>query len=328
MARFSTMNETFDWVDQMNRLGSDRIPFLFVIDFEGIQAQVWPISELPDHIRFSTPGKPHGLSASALVTPASLRMHPMEFSDYLRAFQIVQAHLHHGNSYLVNLTFPTNLEGPMDLEAIFESSRAPFRLWFRDRFVVFSPEPFISIRDGIIRSFPMKGTIDATLPQAREVILSDLKETAEHATIVDLLRNDLSRVADHVRVERFRYVEQIQTNQKDILQVSSEIAGNLDPAWFRHTGDLMQKLLPAGSVSGAPKPSTLKIIRQAEGTPRGFYTGVFGICDGDTLESAVMIRYIEKNGDGYRFRSGGGITHLSDPMAEYQEMLAKVYLTR
>jgi para-aminobenzoate synthetase component 1 len=88
----------------------------------------------------------------------------------------------------------------------------------------------------------------------------------------------------------------------------------------------MQTLLPAGSISGAPKKRTLEIIREAEGEPRGYYTGVFGIFDGQNLDSAVMIRFIEQSEKGLLYRSGGGITNLSQPEAEYQEMLDKVYL--
>ena len=91
-------------------------------------------------------------------------------------------------------------------------------------------------------------------------------------------------------------------------------------------GNIIFELLPAGSISGAPKPSTLDIIKRAEGQKRGFYTGVFGYFDGETLDSAVMIRFIEKQKDGFYFRSGGGITINSDMRSEYQEVLEKVYL--
>ena len=83
----------------------------------------------------------------------------------------------------------------------------------KDRFVVFSPEIFVKIRDEHIYSFPMKGTIDATLPDARRRILDDPKEMAEHATIVDLIRNDLSMVATEVMVARYRYIDELPTHK-------------------------------------------------------------------------------------------------------------------
>jgi para-aminobenzoate synthetase component 1 len=86
------------------------------------------------------------------------------------------------------------------------------------------------------------------------------------------------------------------------------------------------KLLPAGSITGAPKPSTMKIIEEAEGYDRGYYTGVMGYFDGENFESAVMIRYIENIDGNLVFKSGGGITVLSNAEHEYQELIDKVYL--
>jgi len=91
-------------------------------------------------------------------------------------------------------------------------------------------------------------------------------------------------------------------------------------------GNILARLLPAGSVSGAPKSRTLEIIRQTEGDKRGYYTGVFGIFDGESLDSGVMIRFIEKQGSKYFYRSGGGITTQSSSESEYQEAIDKVYV--
>ena len=156
--------------------------------------------------------------------------------------------------------------------------------------------------------------------------MGDYKERCEHYTIVDLIRNDLNRIADRVRVERFRYVEKIATLRGEILQTSSEIAGDLRSGWRQELGDLLFSLLPAGSISGAPKPATLRLIRDAEQCPRGYYTGVFGYFDGHDLDSAVMIRYIECENGRFYFRSGGGITVHSDPQQEYDEVVTKIYL--
>ena len=172
----------------------------------------------------------------------------------------------------------------------------------------------------------MKGTLPADQPDARARLLADPKEEAEHYTIVDLLRNDLSLVAKRVRVDRFRYVEEIATHRGPLLQASSEISGELLPDWPDTLGEWFFRLLPAGSVSGAPKKKTVEIIREVEGQPRGFYTGVAGIFDGKTLDSTVLIRFIEQTADGLYFRSGGGITFQSDARAEYDELLAKIYV--
>ena len=92
----------------------------------------------------------------------------------------------------------------LGLKDIFYRSRALYKLWLKETFVVFSPEIFIRIENGRISSYPMKGTIDATLPSATRLLMEDEKEAAEHATIVDLIRNDLSIVADNVSVTRYR----------------------------------------------------------------------------------------------------------------------------
>ena len=88
----------------------------------------------------------------------------------------------------------------------------------------------------------MKGTIDASCPNARQVILADHKESAEHATIVDLIRNDISMVSQKVWVERYRFIDEIRTSEKTLLQVSSEIAGELSAEFDGQFGDILMKL--------------------------------------------------------------------------------------
>jgi len=109
----------------------------------------------------------------------------------------------------------------------------------------------------------MKGTIDAAVENAVSIIINDKKELAEHYTIVDLIRNDLNMVAKKVRVDRFRYIDEIKTIRKNLLQVSSQISGELTPDWHNRIGDILFTLLPAGSISGAPKKKTVEIIKDA-----------------------------------------------------------------
>jgi para-aminobenzoate synthetase component 1 len=107
--------------------------------------------------------------------------------------------------------------------------------------------------------------------------------------------------------------------------VSSHISGNLQENWQESVGTILKALLPAGSISGAPKRSTLEIIDQVEEYERGFFSGVFGVFDGESLDSGVMIRFIEKTSQGYIYKSGGGITLDSDVDSEYRELLDKIY---
>ncbi len=184
----------------------------------------------------------------------------------------------------------------------------------------------MKIEDQKIFSNPMKGTIDASILNAKQLILNDEKEAAEHATIVDLIRNDLSLVSENVEVINYRYMDEVKTNDATLLQVSSEIKGDLNDDYYQNLGTIFDQLLPAGSICGAPKKKTVEIILEAEKYHRNFYTGVFGVFDGENLDSAVMIRFIENNQGELFFKSGGGITAKSKAKAEYEELIQKVYV--
>ena len=307
----------------MNKFGKEKIPFLFIIDFELENAFVFPISDLDkENVHFKINHKQEQI----LTKEIKFRKTPVNFNIYKKSFDYVNEEIKKGNSYLTNLTFPTEININLSLEEIFIFSNAKYKLLFKNEFVVFSPETFVKIEDGIISSYPMKGTIDAGIPNAKEILLNDEKELAEHITIVDLIRNDLSIVAKNVYVDKFRYIEKIKTNEKELFQVSSKIVGELEQNYNEKIGEIIFSLLPAGSISGAPKKRTIEIIKSAEIDNRGFYTGVFGIFDGNNLDSAVMIRFIENKNGKLIYRSGGGITYLSDVNLEYQELIDKVYV--
>lgn len=311
-------------INLMNEMGSAAQPFLFIADFHAQSGFVIAKDQFDERfIRFAFHDKS---KKKQFETIPEWKIGPVQQEAYARRFEYVKQQIHLGNSFLTNLTQPTQVRTNLDLEEIYQRSYAPYKLWLKDQFLVLSPETFVQIDKGIIRTFPMKGTIDASIPNAETIILNDEKEMAEHATIVDLLRNDLSMVAENVHVTRYRYVEKIKTLQRDLLQVSSEISGVLPDDYLSHMGDILFKLLPAGSISGAPKPKTLEIIEKAEGYERGFYTGVCGYFDGEKLDSAVMIRFLEQTNDGLIYKSGGGITFQSEMEKEYEELIQKVYV--
>ena len=315
------------YVDKMNEMGKKGEPFIFIIDYEMINPIVLPMDKAAQEGIYFTIDNYNNIDNQIIKTDKfTFKKYPVSYNVFKSSFDLVLNEIRKGNSFLTNLTFPTPITTNLTLKEIFDRSKAPYKLLFKDLFVVFSPELFIKI-DGLkISSFPMKGTIDASDENARSNILSDPKETAEHHTIVDMIRSDLSSVSTNVKVERFRFLNEVITADKTLLQVSSEITGEL-PADFRnHLGDIFSKLLPAGSICGAPKRKTLEIIGKAENYSRGYYTGVFGIFDGQNLQSAVMIRFIEKKGQNFLFKSGGGITFSSDPKKEYQELIDKVYV--
>lgn len=324
-----------DIIKKINELGRVGEPFLFVINYDGSKAYVRKLSDInPEDCLYDFDGKTNinEKTASPLTSKITWEVDAPQYEEYEKSFDIVKRNMLAGNSYLANLTCRVPVRCNLSLHEIFLRSKGKYKLLMNDfadnigNFVCFSPEKFLQIRDGRIFSYPMKGTIDASLPNAEKKLMNDEKEAAEHATIVDLIRNDLSRVASNVRVDKYRYVDVLHTNKGDILQTSSEISGKLLDDYTHHIGDIIAAQLPAGSITGAPKKKTCQIIDEAETYKRGFYTGVMGIYENGTLNSAVMIRFVELEKDGMAFKAGGGITSQSQCRKEYEEVLQKVYL--
>lgn len=262
----------------------------------------------------------------ALSENLEMKSFPESKKQYQKGFENVQKHLKLGNSYLTNYTCKTKIETNYSLEETFYLSEAKYKVLYKNQFVFFSPETFVEIKNNKIFTHPMKGTIDASIENAVEKLKKDEKEKAEHYTVVDLLRNDLSMVADEVEVIEFQRIDFIKTKQKDLYAMSSEISGILKPEFEGKIGSIMKTLLPAGSILGAPKPKTLEIILESENYERDWYTGVCGWFDGENLDSCVMIRFIENDNGTLYFKSGGGITHMSKLEDEYQEMKNKIYV--
>lgn len=375
-------------IDKINRLASQDEPFLFVINYQGDKAFIRQLSDInPEECLFDFEGRGNFSDEmknnSEKIAEISWQIAPPLYEDYERSFGIVKNNIMAGNSYLTNLTCKVPVSCNLSLEDIFNQAKGKYKLLLRRKrnqaedkaqqkeeeeaqnkadkkeenieeisnpFVCFSPETFVRIKNGRIYSYPMKGTLDASLPDAEKQLMEDRKEVAEHATIVDLIRNDLSRVAEDVRVDKYRYIDVLHTNKGDILQTSSEISGRLPEDYRQHLGEILDAQLPAGSITGAPKDKTMQIIHEAEGYDRGFYTGIMGIYDQGELNSAVMIRFIEEENspvdfeaDGEKnfkanegkepkesrelyFKAGGGITSKSDCRREYEEVIQKIYL--
>ena len=368
-------------IDKINRLASQDEPFLFVINYQGDKAFIRLLSDInPEECLFDFEGRGNlshvwketwkeGTSEEEIwkeetlkeeISETTWQIEPPLYEDYERSFNIVKSNIMAGNSYLTNLTCKVPVSCNLSLEDIFHRAKGKYKLLLRRKrnltpFVCFSPETFVRIKGGRIYSYPMKGTLDASLPDAEKQLMEDRKEAAEHATIVDLIRNDLSRVAEDVRVDKYRYIDVLHTNKGDILQTSSEISGRLPEDYPHHLGEILDAQLPAGSITGAPKDKTMQIIQEAEGYDRGFYTGIMGIYDQGELNSAVMIRFIEEEtspvdfeADGEKnfktkegkasegkepkasrklyFKAGGGITSKSDCRREYEEVIQKIYL--
>lgn len=323
-------------VKRMNNWGLLRRPFIFIINYLQDASYVEEISSVdPTELLYNLNGFTNQSTSdksneNSCLNNRKEHIHWQSFPEssdiYRHSFNIVQRNIFAGNSFLTNLTCRTPIETNLTLQDIYFRSKAIYKLWLRDSFTVFSPEIFVRIHQERISSYPMKGTIDASIPDASRLLMDDPKEAAEHATIVDLIRNDLSMVANQVSVSRYRYIDTLHTNQGAILQTSSEIQGVLPEDYQEHLGEIIFKLLPAGSITGAPKKKTMQIIQEAENYNRGFYTGIMGYFDGENLDSAVMIRFVEQEREKMYFKSGGGITCQSDVESEYNEMKQKVYV--
>ncbi|MBU4538743.1 MAG: aminodeoxychorismate synthase component I [Bacteroidetes bacterium] len=311
----------------MDELSRQKVPFFFMIDFlmENVEIftekEIGKLGLLIDFQNFKTESKPY-----AIPDKIEFESFPQTKEQYQKGFKFVQKNLRLGNSYLANYTCKTEIKTNLTLEEIFYLSESKYKVLYKDRFVFFSPETFIEITDDEVFTHPMKGTIDASEVNAVEMLKSNSKEKAEHYTVVDLLRNDLSMIADEVKLNEFQRIDFIKTKQKSLYAMSSEISGKLKPEFRGKVGSILKNLLPAGSILGAPKPKTLEIILEAENYSRGYYTGVCGWFDGANLDSCVMIRFIEKENSKLYFKSGGGITHLSNLADEYKEMKNKIYV--
>ncbi len=310
---------------EINKLAQNRTPFLFIISYDKEKIFTKPLKNLDDDIFYKLEDW-RNYPVKKREKDFTFSKRPIDFSIYKKAMEQILEEIRSGNTYLLNLTFKTPIESNFTLKEIFTYARAKFKLYYKDEFICFSPERFVDIENNTIATYPMKGTIDANLKDAKKTILSDKKEMAEHVMIVDLMRNDLGIIGSNIKVEDFRYVEKIKAGKKELLQVSSKITAKLPNNWQDNLGTLLAKLLPAGSISGTPKKSTLNIINQVENFDRGFYTGVFGVFDGKSLRSGVMIRFIEKEDEKLFYKSGGGVTIDSNAKSEYDELIDKIYL--
>lgn len=329
---------------KMNEAGRSRTPFLFAVNFEmsegffienplqqtGVLFDVNGITNAEQVSNADQVSNAEQAFNAKQVSSAAVEFvfecSPESFETYEKRFRCAMEALRTGETLLLNLTIKTPIETSLSLREIFERSIAKYRLYVPEKFVCFSPERFVKIKDGKIFSHPMKGTIDASLPKAAERLLDDQKEAAEHQTITELTRDDLGRVATEVKVNRFRYIDRLKTNNGYILQTSSEVEGTLPTDYLQNLGTLFFKLLPASSISGAPRETTLHVIRACERQSRGFYSGVVGYFDGENLDSGVLIRFIEEENGKMYFRSGGGVTINSQCESEYHEAIQKVYL--
>ena len=318
----------------MDELTLSKIPYLFLLDFESQSPLIIPLSELMSSealVRFHFPTESNDSFFSNLSSHTKkencIEPHYLSFTAYSDKLTLTKELFVKYGVDVINLTQPTAIKVTNSLEEIYQQASSKYKVFLKDRFISFSPETFVQINeDGIISCFPMKGTIDASIPNARDLVLNNKKEEEEHRATVNSIISELELVSNDVRVSRYRYIDKLSTSNKSLFQVSSEIQGELKNEFKRSFGQLFTKLLPAGSIVGAPKQKALDIISQVEGYTRGYYTGVCGVYNGKTLDSCVLIRFIEQTPNGFVYKSGGGVTLSSDALTEYNEIKDKIYV--
>lgn len=258
-------------------------------------------------------------------------------TGYCQAVAVAQKYIAQGDIFQVNITCQHKAELPEDVcpaslyRRLRQVAPAPFGAYLSCgagfSLLSCSPERFLQVdRHGLIATRPIKGTAPRGSTEAEDQHLAqhlaaDDKERAENLMIVDLMRNDIGRVARigsvHVPelwgVERFAHVHHLV----------SEVRGQLLPEC--DVLHLLAATLPPGSITGAPKHRAMEIIDELEATPRGAYCGtVFCIGADGRMDSSVIIRSFVAHAGQLRIGTGGGITILSAPQKEYEEMRLKL----
>lgn len=306
------------------------------VAFDHGRRRVWafaPAGELDDFVRTVRAGARHP------VPPVEPPPHPgvpvvarHEPDEYAALIERCRDAIREGDAYQLCLTTRFAVEASGDPVAIYRRlrSRTPAHHGGMIRtgavaLLSASPELFIEVGDGVVRTHPIKGTrprgtdaaSDAAL--AAELAASE-KERAENVMIVDLMRNDLSRVCEPgtVAVDRLFAVESYPAVHQLVSTVSGRLQDDVS------VGGLLDAAFPAGSMTGAPKLSAMTILHELERGPRGVFSGCFGwIGDDGALDLAMVIRSIVVHEGGAYVGAGGGITWRSDAAAEVAEVGVK-----
>ncbi len=282
------------------------------------------LAPLIDFYVFEGPSKdrpPLSQSPSAICNFSA----PREFTSYQQGFEKVQGHIKAGDTYQVNYTFNNSCQSVGNSYDLFEKLRhiqpSKYSVYAQtaDHHIVsLSPELFFAKIENRITTKPMKGTLPADV----QIIPATLEEKlrAENLMIVDLLRNDLARIARPatVRVDKLMEIEEYPT----LRQIVSTISAELEPTVL--FSQILHALFPCGSITGAPKRRTMEIIGEVESGPRGLYTGTIGyITPNGDMQFNVAIRTLWGANSQWSYGIGGGVVYDSKVLDEYEEALLK-----
>jgi para-aminobenzoate synthetase component 1 len=281
-----------------------------------------------------------------IPTPKSVDIENTDFSRirsnmtkdyYLRAFEKIKRHIYDGDVYQINFSQRFNCQynaRPIDLfHWQNHYNPSPYSAYIdtgNSQIVSASPEMFITVKDGIISTKPIKGTrkrLEETSAETKQIntenlqqLIDSVKEKAELNMIIDLERNDLARLC----IPGTRKVTQPRTIETcpSVFHAAATVAGKLRNNV--NFCDILKAVFPGGSITGAPKIRSMQIINETEPTARGVYTGSIGYIglDGSVCLNIAIRTIIIKNKSAY-VQTGGGIVADSDPMAEWNETLIK-----
>ena len=252
--------------------------------------------------------------------------------EYLRTVERVIEYIRAGDIYQANLSqrlLYQAAEPPLELYLrLRRSNAAPFAGYFAQgdwAVLSTSPERFLKLQEGRVSTRPIKGTRQRRTPPEADLFTQDellvsTKDAAENVMIVDLLRNDLSRVCrpGSIQVPALCSVETYETVHHLVSEVRGELVAGRD-AW-----DLFAAAFPGGSITGCPKLRAMEIITELEQVARGPYCGsLFYVGFDGTMDSSILIRTLTQRRGWLQLPAGGGVVVDSDPAAEYDETLHK-----
>ena len=296
-------------------------------EFEtGYKKAIMELNQLVDLLTNGFPAKENGGHLTGEVTPL------FEKDAYCRMVEKAKHHIHEGDIFQIVLS--NRLSAPFEgsllntYRVLRTINPSPYMFYFSGMDVEIagaSPETLVKLENGILHTFPLAGTRprgknDAEDKMLEEELLCDAKELAEHNMLVDLGRNDLGKISKFgtVKVEKLRNIERYS----HVMHIGSTVRGEIRKEY--DALDAVSAVLPAGTLSGAPKIRACQLIAQLENNKRGIYGGAIGYIDfTGNLDTCIAIRIAYKKNGKVFVRSGAGIVADSDPEKEYQECINK-----
>jgi len=272
--------------------------------------------------------KPKTLQSNLTPTPS------IDYATYANAIEQIKEEITSGNTYELNYTYDYKITTEMDgfdlYQSILPNQITPYNAYIKNEYeeiLCFSPELFFELKNNKIKTKPMKGTVKRGESSEQdkkniEFLKNDIKNRAENVMIVDLLRNDLGKIAKTgtVKVDKLFEIE----THKTLHQMTSEISAELPDGTTLF--EIFEAIFPCGSITGAPKINTMKIIDELEVGSRNVYCGAIGLITPEKTVFSVPIRTLQKKNteDFYSCRVGGAIVWDSTPKDEWEETLTKI----